>query len=81
MNPKQIAWKCRRGMLELDLIFMKFFQEKFPSLSVREQQIFIQLLDEQDPTLASWLLGPEESTNSDFARLISQIKQHISNSR
>ena len=72
-NTKRIAWKCRRGMLELDLIFMRFYQEKFPQLTRDEQKIFELFLDEEDPLLASWLFGSAEPSNPDFVRLINQI--------
>jgi antitoxin CptB len=58
-QEKSIAWKCRRGMLELDLILTRFLQEKFPTLSAEEQHAFAQLLDEDDFTLAAWLFGGE----------------------
>ncbi len=54
---RKIYWKCRRGMLELDLIFRKFFEEKFHDLSADDQQIFVELLDEFDPVLADWIFG------------------------
>lgn len=71
MNNK-IAWKCRRGMLELDLIFMRFYQEKFPNLSADEKKRFEQLLDEQDPVLASWILGANKPP-VEFSHLVAQL--------
>jgi antitoxin CptB len=52
---RKILWKCRRGMLELDLIFTQFFQEKFSQLTNEEKIVFEKLLDEFDPVLADWI--------------------------
>lgn len=74
-NPNRILWKCRRGMLELDFIFMKFFQEKYPHLSLAEQKNFEKLLDEQDPILAAWIFGAESPTDADMIKLVAQLKK------
>jgi antitoxin CptB len=70
---KKLAWKCRRGMLELDIILLKFLKEQYSNLSKQEQQLFEQLLDEQDPVLADWLLGANKPADKDLASLISLI--------
>lgn len=62
-------------MLELDLILLSFFEKQFPHLAEAEQEVFVQLLDEEDPVLASWLFGPDKPANPDFSRLIFQIKR------
>jgi len=77
MNEKQILWKCRRGMLEMDLIFLKFFQEQYPFLSTLEQETFVRLLDESDPQLAAWILGAETCTSSDLNNIIKKIKINL----
>lgn len=74
-DSNQILWKCRRGMLELDLIFTKFYQEQYPLLSVYEQKNFEQLLDELDPVLFSWIFGTEIPADSDLAKLVQRLKQ------
>ncbi len=74
INVKAIAWKCRRGMLELDILLQKFFEQHFSDLSTQEQQFFNSLLDEDDPLLASWLFGSEQPNDPNFASLISKIK-------
>lgn len=69
---RKIAWKCRRGMLELDLIFKQFYQEKFACLNAAEQNTFDRLLDEFDPTLAGWILGDVKPEQPDFEKFINQ---------
>jgi len=53
----KIRWQCRRGMLELDMILISFFDNCYESLTIEEQGAFIRLLEYPDPTLYAWLMG------------------------
>lgn len=67
---RKIVWKCRRGMLELDLIFNRFYREKFSRLTPEEQNIFNRLLDEFDPILADWIFGDIKPNQTNFEKFI-----------
>ena len=41
----RIKWACRRGMLELDVVIMPFFEECFEELKDNEQRDFVSLLE------------------------------------
>jgi antitoxin CptB len=73
-NAKRLRWKCRRGMLELDVLFSQFFEKKFSDLSVEEQQLFDIFLDESDPELFAWLLGHEKPEGAKYLSLIKTIQ-------
>ncbi len=77
MNDQYIflEWKCRRGMLELDLIFLKFYQNGFTHLDENEKELFNKLLDESDPQLAAWIFGYEKPQDSAYINLIGKIKK------
>ncbi len=73
---RRIFWKCRRGMLELDLMLQKFFHQQFSYLSLEQQINFDYLLDEQDFILFGWILGNTcfKSPPSQWESLIKLIK-------
>ena len=48
----RLRWQCRRGMLELDEILLRYLEERFPMASADEQAQFRQLLAIEDPALA-----------------------------
>lgn len=73
-NPAKIYWGCYRGMLELDLLLIPFFEQHYDALSDQDKLLFQQLLETPDPQLFAWLMGHESTENADFARLIKQIK-------
>lgn len=69
----KIRWRCHRGMLELDLFLLGFFDHRFKQLDDTEQDLFVELLAEQDPTLFAWILG-HEACPEQFQALVEQIR-------
>jgi antitoxin CptB len=76
LNPSEksrLKWACRRGMLELDVIFMPFFEHEFDGLGEAEQRTFIRLLECEDPELFRWCMGHGVPEDPDFAAMIPLI--------
>ena len=76
-NTSKLAWRCRRGMLELDLILIPFFDTHFSDLSREDQAIFQRLLECTDPELYSWLIGHKSSEDKELQRIVGIIRQQI----
>jgi antitoxin CptB len=74
ISKQQLRWKCRRGMLELDVILNRFLENKFDALEDANKKIFIELLDEADPDLYSWFLGYAMPLQKDFLPIIALIR-------
>jgi len=73
LNREKIRWACRRGMLELDLFLVPYFEKHFDSLDFQEKELFIELLSEIDPQLIHWLMA-KEAPPSKFAALVDKIR-------
>ena len=72
----RIRWMCRRGMLELDVLFERFLDKNgYDNLSNNEQEVFERLLKEPDPVLYSWLLGHEAPQDKGFVGLLKKIRE------
>ncbi|MEZ5671583.1 MAG: succinate dehydrogenase assembly factor 2 [Thiotrichaceae bacterium] len=41
----QLIWRCRRGMRELDLLLISYYEQYYPTADTAEQQAFVQLLN------------------------------------
>ena len=74
---ERLRWQCRRGMLELDLLFEAFIDNGYQQLSRQEQETFQQLLGYPDQTLLKWLMGEIEPEDDALARLVKRIRQSI----
>ncbi len=73
---KHLYWGCRRGMLELDLLLIPFFENCYSTLNPEQQQSFEALLDCTDPELFSWLMGTSEPIEGHLRKVVHLIRQH-----
>ena len=53
----RIRWRCRRGLLELDLVLTAFLERSYGRLDARQRQLFNELLDQPDNDLLDLALG------------------------
>lgn len=75
IEKSRVKWACRRGMLELDVIFMPFFEHEFDSLSEGDQQTFIRLLESEDPELFRWSMGHAVPADPAFVAMLTLIRE------
>jgi len=69
----RLQWRCRRGMLELDLLLQPFVEKAYETLSEEEKQQFHALLDFQDQELLECLMlqkSPEDESLNDIIRKV-----------
>jgi antitoxin CptB len=70
----RLRWKCRRGMLELDLLLRDFLDSGYTRLDAAERAVFERLLDCPDAVLLEWLMGRIRPTDRDVVRLVDKIR-------
>ncbi|HHH0687083.1 TPA: FAD assembly factor SdhE [Yersinia enterocolitica] len=73
-NKARIHWACRRGMRELDISIMPFFEHEYDGLSDNEKQVFIRLLECDDPDLFNWLMNHGEPQDSELRKMVKLIQ-------
>ncbi|MBB1415679.1 succinate dehydrogenase assembly factor 2 [Pseudoalteromonas sp. SG44-1] len=76
-NKARIRWACRRGMLELDVLFMPFVDEAFDSLSVQQQAVLQRLLEADDPDLFVWFMGHQECKDPELKQMVQLILDRV----
>jgi len=69
----RLRWKCRRGMLELDLLLLSFLDKHYANLSDHEKEVFERLLDEEDPVLQSWFMRQVVPEDNETASMVEYI--------
>ena len=72
-EKNRLRWRSRRGMLELDLLLVPFFDEKFEALTGEEQQNFAKLLEQDDPELIEWFARRERAQDDSLQNLVTMI--------
>ena len=56
----RVRWRCRRGLLELDLVLKGFLEKDYGRLGPEEQAVFLELLEQPDNDLLDLAMGRTE---------------------
>jgi len=73
-DNKRVYWACRRGMLELDLFLIPFFEKYYDTLTHDEKLSFSTLLTATDPEIFSWLMGHQVPENASLLDIVKKIR-------
>ncbi len=76
-SKAKLRWACRRGMLELDVLFMPFVEDAYDSLSDNEKGIFQRLLSGEDPELFAWFMGHKECPDVELRNIVDVILKRV----
>ncbi|MBI3561341.1 MAG: succinate dehydrogenase assembly factor 2 [Gammaproteobacteria bacterium] len=71
----RLRWQCRRGMLELDLLFEHFLATQFEQADSKTQTLFYELLTYADQDLFEYFFGHSRPDNKDIADVIERIRR------
>jgi antitoxin CptB len=58
---ERVRWRCRRGLLELDIVLGRFIERHYVDLDKAQQAAFDLLLDMPDPTLWDMITNTQPS--------------------
>jgi antitoxin CptB len=70
----ELKWRCRRGMLELDILLNSYLDQNYNTMSAQQADIFSEVLDYPDQVLFDLLLGNMQSSDARVNRLVSAIQ-------
>lgn len=73
MNKARLRWACKRGMLELDLILMPYYETKYDDLNQIEQEDFAYLLTQEDTFLYSWFMETQKPNEPRLDEMVRKI--------
>lgn len=71
---RRLRWQCRRGLLELDLLLLRFLEQRYSTLNAEEQNAFQRLLEQPDQTLLAWVQG-QQVPPPDLKKIIEKVIQ------
>jgi len=73
VSDGRLAWRCRRGMKELDCLLERYLAGRYQNADLSEQQAFAMLLELPDPTLHAYLFGGAVANDPAVCRVIESI--------
>ncbi len=74
---RRLRWQSRRGMLELDVLFVPFVEEAFADLDKEDQDSFVKLLACEDQDLFLWLMERDVPSDPDLQRIVRVILERV----
>jgi len=72
----RIRWRCRRGLLELDLVLTRFLDQRLTALTEPEREAFKALLQRSDNDLWDLVAGrqtPPAGLEGDLVRELQRV--------
>ena len=74
IGRERLKWKCRRGLLELDLVLERFLQRQAPELSGAELAALDALLDYPDNDLWDVVSGRSDRFDPQLRGVVSRLR-------
>jgi antitoxin CptB len=74
-DRSRIRWRCRRGMLENDIVLTRFLDERGEALSDDEADMLVRLLDLSDNELWDVIAGRVEPADPSVQPLVAQLRR------
>lgn len=76
-QQKRLVWQCRRGIKEVEVLLVPFFDRRYAELSADDRILFERLLECQDADLFEWFTGRAESDDEHLARMVNDILRYL----
>jgi antitoxin CptB len=69
-----LHWRSRRGMLELDLQLVPFFEAQFANLSAADRMAYARLIEHEDWQIYDWLQGRATPSDEALVAIVERIR-------
>ena len=70
-----LYWRSRRGLAEVELKLLPFFERCFAALPEADRQAYARLLEAEDWQLHDWLQGRSEPSEPQLVRIVGLIRR------
>ena len=76
IDAGRMLWRCRRGMLELDIVLRVFVEQGYATLNEDEAEAFIRMLELEDNDLWDLVGGRMPATDATQEKVLEMLKKH-----
>ena len=74
LQHDRLRWKCRRGLLELDLVLERFLQAEGESLSEGDAAALGELLEQADNDLWDLMIGRSDRVEARLRGILARLR-------
>ena len=71
---ERVRWRCRRGLLELDIVLARFVEQRYAGLDQAQKEAFDALLDMPDTVLWDMIAGREAPAQESQRTVLEWLK-------
>jgi antitoxin CptB len=71
----RLRWHCRRALLELDIVFQRFWEQQGAELDEETEAAFERLLEFEDHDLWELISGRAETDDPQLNGMIERLRQ------
>ena len=71
---RRLRWRCRRGLLELDIVLQRFLDRGYAGLDEHQRRAFSDLLELSDNTLLAYLNRQEQPEETRLLDVLTAIQ-------
>jgi antitoxin CptB len=75
VSLERVRWRCRRGLLELDIVLGRFIEQRYPAMNNEQRFVFDELLDMPDTELWDVITGKKEPTHAHHRVVLEWLKE------
>ncbi|MCG8535178.1 MAG: succinate dehydrogenase assembly factor 2 [Pseudomonadales bacterium] len=70
---RRLQWQCRRGIKEVEVLLVPFFDQCYRQLDSEDQRLFEKLLDQHDVDMFEWFTHRSKPEQPDLARMVAMV--------
>jgi len=74
LQHERLKWKCRRGLLELDLVLERFLRAEGEMLSAGDALVLGELLEQADNDLWDLVIGRSERVDARLRGILARLR-------
>lgn len=75
-HQARMRWRCRRGMLELDIVLQRFIDNHYEQLDEHQLELFEMLLSLSDHDLWNIIIGNPKEPNNQFQPVLKLLQEN-----
>jgi antitoxin CptB len=72
---RRLRWRCRRGLLELDIVLGRFVRQRYAAMDNEQRVVFDELLDMPDTELWDVITGKREPAHAHQCVVLEWLKE------
>lgn len=72
---ERVRWRCRRGLLELDIVLARFVERYYPELDEMQRKAFDEMLDLPDTEFWDLIIGSHAAVQPQQRCVLEYLQQ------